>query len=228
MDNKDIEKKLQEGADNIEVRDFSLVWQDIKPKIVPARKKHFRWVPVAASVASIVVACSIIIPVALNQNSGPTVNENQNSGSSDQFYFSDELLLAEVTPEALMNKLNLAGLDTVDFNRYVISSSYLFKTVEQSVKGGKVELTDDLDFATFYLAVDFYDESVRIDGLLNQEYESDYSINGAMIQYSIKESYPEDSVYIYDIKANYNSINYIIEYTCFTEYIKPFLDKFFK
>lgn len=228
MEDKEIENKLQEGADNIEVRDFSLVWNDIKPKIVPSKKKRSRWLPVAASIASIVVACSVIIPIALHQNDGPIVNENQNSGSSEQVYFSDELLLVEATPEDFFNQLTSASIDIVDINKYVISSSYLFKTTEQSVKGGRVELTDDLDFATFYLAVDFYDKSVKIDALLNRQYDFDYSVNGAMIQYRLKEAYPEDGIYIYDIKANFNSVNYFMEYTCFTEDIKPFLETFFK
>ena len=85
-----------------------------------------------------------------------------------------------------------------------------------------------MDLATFYLTVDFYDKSVKIDELLNKSYDFDYSVNDAMIQYKIKETYPEDGIYIYDIRANFNSVNYFMEYMCFTEDIKPFLDEFFK
>lgn len=38
---KEIEKKLQESADNIKMRKFSEVWKEIEPEIVPKRKKGF-------------------------------------------------------------------------------------------------------------------------------------------------------------------------------------------
>lgn len=228
MEDKEIEKKLKEGANNIEVRDFSLVWNDIKDKIAPRKKKHSLWLPIAASVASIVAVCSVIIPTAIKTNDNPITNENQGSGSPEQVYFLDELLLVETTSEDFLNQLTSASIDIIDISKYVISSSYLFKTAEQNIKGGRVELTDDLDLATFYLTVDFYDKSVKVDELLNKQYDFNYSINNAIIQYSIKESYPEDGIYIYDIKANYNSVNYFMEYTCFTEDVKPFFNEFFK
>lgn len=227
MEDKDIEQKLKEGADNIEVRDFSLVWNDIESKIVPPKKKRFHWVPLVATAASIVFMGSIIIPIALQQNDNSS-GANQSSNSSAQVYFSDELLLLETTTEEFFNRLNLSEINIVDVNDYVISSAYLFKTPEQIVKGGRIELTDDLDLATFYLAVDFYDESIKIDKLLNIQYDSNYTVNDTTVQYRIKECYPEDGIYIYDIKANFNSVNYFMEYTCFIEDIKPFLDEFFK
>lgn len=228
MEDKEIEKKLKEGADNIEIRDFSLVWNDIKSKILPQKKKRSHWLPIAASVASIVISCSVIIPFALQPNDNPITNEEQGTGPSEQVYFLDELLLVETTSEDFLNQLTSASIDIIDISKYVISSSYLFKTAEQNIKGGRVELTDDLDLATFYLTVDFYDKSVKVDELLNKQYDFNYSINNAIIQYSIKESYPEDGIYIYDIKANYNSVNYFMEYTCFTEDVKPFFNEFFK
>ena len=128
MEDKEIEKKLQDGADNIEVRDFSLVWKDIKPKIVTSKKKRSYWMPIAASVASVVIACSIIIPVALQSHDQPSTGDNQGAGSSEQVYFLDELLLLETTTEDFFNQLTTASIKLVDINNYVISSSYLFKT----------------------------------------------------------------------------------------------------
>ena len=63
---------------------------------------------------------------------------------------------------------------------------------------------------------------------LEIEYQFNYSVNDAIIEYRVKESYPEDGIYVYDIKANFSSVNYYMEYTCFTKNIKPFLDAFFK
>ena len=227
MEDKEIEKILKEGADNIEVREFSLVWDDIKSKINPPKKKRYRLLPVVASVVSIVVACSIIIPVALWKSDNPVANEKPSSGSSEQIYFSDELLLLETMPEDFVEQLSLASIDIIDIDKYVISSSYLFKTPEQTVKGGRLELTDNLENSTFYLTVDLYDISVKLENNLTIEYEFEYTFNNIVVEYRIKESYPEDNVYIYDIKTIYNVVNYIMVYTCFTEDIRPFLEDFF-
>ena len=90
MNDKEVEKKLQESADNIETRDFALVWKDIKQEIEPQKIKKPHWLPLAASAASIVVACSIIIPIALAQNQ-PQVGDESSSSSQQQVYFTDEL-----------------------------------------------------------------------------------------------------------------------------------------
>lgn len=228
MKNKDIEQKLQESVENIEIRDFTLVWEDIKHKVKPEEKRHVRhWFPAVAAATCAVVACSIIVPLALQQNE--TISgKNPSSDSSDQVYFADELVVSETTTQDFFNQLSLAKINVVDVSNYVISSAYLYKTVEQNVKGGQLELTDNLDNSTFYLTVELYAESVKTDRDLEIEYQFNYSVNEAIIEYRVKESYPEDGIYVYDIKANFSSVNYYMEYTCFTENIKPFLDEFFK
>ena len=227
MNDKEVEKKLQESADNIETRDFSLVWKDIKQEIEPQRikKKNSHWLPLAASAASIVVACSIIIPIALAQNQ-PQVGD-ESSSSSEQVYLIDELSVVEVTTEEFFTKVTLAGIDLVDVSDYIVAFSTLFETQDAIVKGGKLELTDDLENSTFFLRLDFYDQSVTV-GDQEVEYDLNYSVNDIMIEYRIQEAIPEGGIYIYDIKANVNTVNYYLEYTCLTEDIKPFLDEFFK
>lgn len=227
MDDKEIEKKLKESADNIEVRDFSLVWEDIKHKIeAPKKRKRAYWLPLVASAASIVVACSIIIPLAINQNYHQAGTESS-SNSSEQLYLVDQLIIADATVEEFLNEVTLAGIDLLGASDYIVVSSILFKTQDAFVKGGQLELTDDLENSTFYLVVRLYEKSVIVEEQQQIQYDFNYSVNDVMIQYRIKESYPEDGIYIYDIKANLNSANYIIEYTCFTEDIRPFLNEFF-
>lgn len=228
MKNKDIEQKLQESVENIETRDFSLVWADIKHKVKPERKRQVRrWFPAVAAATCAVVACSIIVPLALQQNETSS-GTNPSSDSSNQVYFADELIISETTVQDFFNQLSLAKINIVDVSNYIISSAYLYKTVEQNIKGGQVELTDDLDNSTFYLSIELYDQSVKRDRGVEIEYQFNYSVNDAIIEYRVKESYPEDGIYVYDIKANFSSVNYYMEYTCFTENIKPFLDEFFK
>ena len=228
MNDKEVEKKLQESADNIETRDFALVWKDIKQEIEPQRikKKKSHWLPLAASAASVVVACSIIIPIALAQNQ-PQVGD-ESSSSSEQAYLIGELSVVEVTAEEFFTKVTLAGIDLVDVSDYIVAFSTLFETQDAIVKGGKLELTDSLENSTFYIMLRFYDQSVKVEEQEQEQYDFHYSVNDASIQYRCKSFYSEAGIYIYDIKANVNTVNYYMEYTCFTEDIKPFLDEFFK
>lgn len=228
MKDKKLEEKLQKQADNIEVTDFDFVWNDVKAKVAPPQKKSPPyWLPLVASMAAVIVLCLIIVPIILK--SGNHVADGSNpSDSSDRSYFSGDLLLLETTKEEYRNLLNSAGITIVDVDDDLISSVCLFKTSEQLIKGGLLELTDDPDEATFFISVTFYDESVEINNIPDRTYDFEYTVNNAVIQYSVKEYYPEDGVYIYDIKTTFNDIKYIMEYTCFTEDIRPFLSNFFK
>lgn len=228
MEKKEIENKLEESVENIEIRDFSLVWENIKYKVKPEKKRFVKhWIPAVAAATCVVVVCSIIVLLTLQQNEIIS-GTKPSSDSSDQVYFADELIISETTVQDFFNQLSLAKINIVDVSDYSISSACLYKTREQNVKGGQLELTDDLDNSTFYLCIELYDESVKTDRGLEIEYDFNYSVNNVIIEYRVKESYPEDGIYIYDIKANFNSVNYYMEYTCFTEDIKPFLDEFFK
>ena len=56
MTNKEIEQKIQESADNLEMRDFDEIWSEIGPQITAEQKKRNirwkRWMPIAASFLS--------------------------------------------------------------------------------------------------------------------------------------------------------------------------------
>ena len=96
------------------------------------------------------------------------------------------------------------------------------------MKGGLLELMDDVENPTFFLSLEVYDQSVEIVGQTQRWYDCAYSVNGANIQYRAKASFPDGGVYIYYIKASMNTVDYYMQYTCFTEDIKPFLDEFFQ
>lgn len=54
MKDKDIEKQIKKSVNNINVRDYSLVWDDIKDQVKPKqqyikRKNFVRWTAVIAS-----------------------------------------------------------------------------------------------------------------------------------------------------------------------------------
>ena len=220
MDEKDIEKKLKESAESIEVRDYSLIWKDIEDRIVDkpkkGNKKISKWISIVAAAACLVLTGSIAIPIALNQH----------LDDSETTYYWEELEARAVQKIEFYEKLQTAKVEYVDFDKYAVSSYVLFETRDGNTKGGMVELSDNIDEPTFLLTVQFYDNSVQV-APSQVEYNLNYSINGATVEYRVKEFYPEDGVYIYDIKANQGKTNYFMEYTCFTEDIKPFLNDFF-
>lgn len=222
MKDKELEKELENSIDNIEVRDFSLVWDDIKDKVKP--KKHtrrsliMRWGTVAASFFCLLMACSIILPIVIKQN----------TKESDVTYFMEQLGAVSVEEKQFYEELNKEDIKHVDFSRYVGNFYVLLQTEDYKTKGGSIELSDDLENPTFLLTLQFYDDRVKGEPIASPEFNLNYEVNGGIIYYRIKESYPEESWYIYELRANYNSVNYYMEYMCFTEDIKPFLDEFFK
>lgn len=222
MEDKELEQELEKRVDNIEVRDFSLVWNDIRGRVSSKKRinKHrlIGWVVSTAALVCLSVACSIILPMVIIKN-----NEEPEST-----YFMEELGTVAIEETRFYEELTKANIQHVDFSRYIGSYHVLFQTQDQQTKGGSIELTDDLDNATFILDVQFYDDKIKETSAGPNEFDLNYEINGAIIYFRIKEAYPEDSWYVYELKANYNSVNYYMEYTCFTEDIKPFLNEFFK
>ena len=224
MEDKELEQKLEKSVDDIEVRDFSLIWNDIKGRVAPKRQANKRrltgWIASVAALVCVTVVCSIILPMVITQN-----NEEP-----EITYFMEELGSVASDESQFYQELAQANIKHVDFSRYVGLYHVLFQTENGQTKGGSIELMDDLDNATFILDVQFYDDKVKIKepSTALEVFDLNYEVNGARIEYRVKEAYPEDSWYVYELKANYNSVNYYMEYTCFTEDIKPFLDEFFK
>ena len=69
MTNREIEQKLQENADKVEMRDFDEIWQEIGPHIVAQQKKRRirwrRWLPIAASFLAVGLTAAIVLPQVL-------------------------------------------------------------------------------------------------------------------------------------------------------------------
>lgn len=221
MENKDLEQELKKRAENIEVKDFSVIWENIKdrePVVYRERKPISRWLPVIASASCIALVCVVAIPVvlSLNQPDAPPMD-----------YFSKQLISETLAVNEIYEQLDEAKIDCVDLTRFNGTTGLILKTEQHIVKGALIELTDDLNNPTFYLSLRLYSDDVKVTDVV-VVYDFSYSVNGATIEYRVKEAYPEDSVYIYDIQANYNAVNYYIEYTCFTEDITPFLNEFFQ
>ena len=222
MENKEIEQELERRAESVEVRDFSLVWKDIEGRVSPKKRTNSRrlisWIASAAAFVCLTVACSIFLPSIINQNS-----ENP-----ERTYFTDELGSISVDETQFYQELTAANIQHVDFSKYIGSNYVLLQAVDNQTKGGSIDLIDNSDKPTFILAVEFYDDKVKEKPTGSNQYNLSCEANGVTVQYKVKEAYPEESYYVYQMKANYNSVNYYMEYTCFTEDITPFLNEFFK
>ncbi len=216
MKEQDIKAKLQQSADAIEVRDFSEVWADIEGKVVSAcpKRRMPKWATaLLSSVAAIALISAITLPIVLQ---GETV------------YLFDELNTKTVEVDEFFLRLNSSEVKCVDLTRYQASSTTIYQTEDEVVKGGKVDLKDSQDAPTFMMTLKFYDSSVQLENL-DVVYDTSYtSSNGAVVEYVLKTAMPDYNYYVYDMQASYRSVNYYMEYTCFTEDVTPFLDSFFE
>lgn len=219
MNEREVEKKIAEAADKIELRDFDEVWSEIKDKIDerPAKKKRkiIKWVSALAVSLCLILTCSIAIPKII-----------QNQPTQEKTYLDEELDKKSVTEETFY-----LGLENLN-NEYIISLNYiksdyvLFYTKDNKIVGGKVSLLGNDDNARI-INIEFYSKVVVGEIYINRFYDKEYSTNGAQIEYGLKEHFEEYGLYTYYIKAEYNSLKYYIEYTCMEEDIRPFLDEFF-
>ena len=220
MDNREIENKLQESADNIEVRDFSQVWEDIKYQVKPIKKKRrINWLPKVAAFVGIII-CAVFVPIIINQI-------NKTNTPEEVIYFDDELLTESVLSNEFSQQLSSVNIVIADTSDYFIVSSYVFKTLDGVIVGGRLELVDDANTSTFYSIIKIYDKLVKLIEDKNIKYDYTYTINNQTINYRIKEAYPSDNIYVYEISTEYKGMNYRIEHTCSDEDIKPFLNEFF-
>ena len=230
MKDKDIEKQIKKSVKNINVRDYSLVWDDIKDQIKPKqqyikRKNFVRWTAVIASFVFLIIGSSIALPIIINQRN----NQEPNQGYEEEpVYFMEQMGAASVGETEFYEALRNEKISPIDFSGYVRSNYCLLQTENNITKGGAIELSDDINEPTFLLSIRFYDDRVKGFEMDIPKFDLRYQVNETKIYYRVIEAYPEDSWYVYEVRANYNSVNYCIEYTCFTEDIKPFLNEFFK
>ena len=237
MEIKDVEKKFEEAADNMELRSFSERWEVIKEDITisPQKKKKSikKWLPAVAAACVIAISGAIIIPIALNnQPSGELFAPN--GGASVPTTPEDNYVVAYgENIEGLYQRLAAANFEIVDVSDQLIVGSVLFyitdeTSKEQVVKGCQIAYSDDEDNATFYVDMQVYDDSVKVASWKeSSNIESFfYMANQTEVEYWCTDFDGES--YVYRIRARYKNLNYYIEYICFEENIEPFLDEFFK
>ena len=221
MDIEKTEKMLEQSANDVKMRDFSEVWQDIKGEIEVPQKAHKkawgkRYLPTILA-ACFMLIFAIALPIYLLNPHIP----------SEEVYFRDNLSMVEVDETTFFTQLSNAKVTHVSFSNYIAKDCALYQTEDSKTKGGFVTLYDNASLPTKIVKMKFYDKSVQVDDF-DKEYGNSYSKEGLTVSYNVKDSYPEYNIYIYDIKASFNNVNYLIEYTSNESNPETFFESFFK
>ena len=153
MQDKEIEKILQEKAEKVEMREFSQVWQEIKGEMQePEKKKTFgfkRWFPIFLA-PFLAVFCIVFTPILIKQLTPVPPKE--------ELFFSDELTSQSVSETEMLSGLSQANIVHVDLSEYIVENCSLYITDQNKVKGAIFNMVTNSGLAL----VQLYDKSVDL------------------------------------------------------------------
>lgn len=225
MTNKEIEQKIQESADKIEMRNFEDIWEEIGPQIAAeSRKKPIKWkkwMPIAASFLCITVAGSIALPFIL-----PSVfNKGNNSSSSDEIrYLDTELEMRVVQSADFFKAIQDSNLEVVNLSSFNFLTSYIYHLSNDETKGGYVEAYKEQAGIMHYLILNFYDTSVEYSDPNFSDFDLFYTTKmGLNIDYKHSQEYD-----VYYAQAEYKNVNYYMQCTSGGGEITEFFEEFFQ
>ena len=218
MEDKELEKLLQEKADNVKMRDFSEVWAEIKDQVQPSvKEKKFKWKKWLPTImaSAVIVLCAVLSPIIINAlKPAPTP-------PPEEVYFTDDLSKEQVPFEDAFNGLAQANITHVDMSEYSFMDTSLYYTEDRKVKGAKVTFYN----SSFFAEMSFYDKSVDLNLNTDDLYDSTCKINSTDVLYKLKQA--TAGAYDYSLFAVHNNVQYIIEYTGVTDNLMDFLNEFF-
>ncbi len=214
MTNKEIEQKLQESADKVEVRDFDEIWQEIGPRIAAEQKKRRVrwWLPIAASFLAVAVTAAIVLPQVVNGN------------DKEIRYLDSELEKKVVDKTDFFTYIDQSDLEIVDLFSFEFFNASIYHTIDDQTKGGYIEAYKEQAGIVYYFILNFYDTSVEF---------SDASFSGFNLSYTTKTGlsidYKYNDVYgLYYIQAEYKNVDYYMQYTPGGGEITEFFEEFFQ
>lgn len=221
MQEEKIEKILQEQANQTEIKPFNEVWQDIKGEIVKessqqTEKKVWwkKWLPLSLASIAIVIAIIILLPVLLR-----TPNLSQ-----EEVFYTDELTIQQTSVDNTLNGLSQANINYVDLSNYNIYDSLLYLSEDNKVKGARIKLYTESPLS-FFAEMQIYASDVDLGLEIEKDYDTDYKPGSLTAYYKLKDASAE---YIYNIYAQFNNVQYVIEYTSSKENVLDFFTVFFK
>ena len=216
MTNKEIEQKLQESADKVEVRDFDEIWQEIGPRIVAEQKKRRirwrRWLPIAASFLAVAVTAAIVLPQVVNGN------------DEEIRYLDSELEKKVVDKTDFFTYIDQSDLEIVDLSSFEFLRSTIYHTDDEQIKGGAVEAYKEEAGIVHYFTLIFYDASVEV---------SDANFSKLDLSYTTETGLHIDYKYnqlngIYFVATEYKNVDYYMQYTPGGGEITEFFEEFFQ
>lgn len=206
MENKELEKELENSIESIEVRDFSSVWDDIKDKVKPEKKRLARgWMP-AVLAASLVIVVGVVI-FSIN-----TINE-QPSDEPLLGFAETEIYTTQATAIESNLFMNAMGFD---FNLQY-STYQAVRTIENDdlvfmIIYGEIETETDYYLLTFKFHINeryHFIEKAEYESLKNEMTVGDYTI-----WYEFNETL-SDELKTYNMKIARNESVCYLEMQCF-------------
>lgn len=224
MKEKEIEQFLQEKADEIEIRDFQLVWDEIKDKTFVKKKQRrkWKWISIAASFVGVIIAGMLILP-----NVVP--NQPDNSEEPEIIFYAEQLRSVAVGENEFYENFNAASINCIDVSNYDVLNYALLYTENQKVKGGTLDFCDNEENPSYFVVLQTYDKNVQFPKNLYNDYTlSLETSSGANVQYKLDTYSEEDGLYVYRAKAVFNSASYLVEYNTFENNPTQFFEELFK
>ena len=225
MTNKEIEQKIQESADNIEMRSFDEIWQEIGPQITAEQKKRNvkwkRWMPLAASFLGVVLVGAAALPFILPnlQNGGV-----DSSSSEEVRYLDSELEKKNVNKTQFLTYLQGASFETVELSSFDFLNSSIYYDSNANVKGGVIEAYKEQTGIVHYFILKFYDTNVECSEPNFSNFDLSYTTKqGILIDYKYSKKYGA-----YYIQTEYKNVDYYMQYTPGGGEITEFFEEFFQ
>lgn len=209
MDDRELENLLKESANEIQIRDFSSRWKEIKNKMSPPQKKHkraFKYV-IAVTTVCCLIALAVILPFVLQPN------------SEILYLSSEEAPLDVTTEEQFFYEINSASFKTLDFSHLQIEEYFIAKSSDQVVRGGRVAYNNLDGLSEYIFSVTFYSSDIIFD-------EQDFSnlINTVTIKNTeVIFKTTEDDLYESRAFFVFEETSYIVEYSSLNNDFLDFL-----
>lgn len=252
MEIKEVEKQLEEAANDMELRPFSERWNEIKDEIQESemqtqpepqktnRKKIpvKKWLPSVAAACLVFVGASIILPLAFDQatkGGDLYLPENDDVAQSDEdIYYEDNTSTFYTDPmpfEDVQKRMAAAAIPMVNVDGYMVIFAAVHISGEEYSKdiGYMLNYTDDLDNPNIDVVLRTWTKMQPTWQYTptdcNKEQEMQHTIGETTMRYWLKSEM--GGVYEYVIKAECGGIYYQIEHLGFEKDIIPFLTEFF-
>lgn len=235
MDYKDIEKELKKKADQITLKSFDERWDRIKNRISDPEEVNVSieepvlvsgagsetlksgkrinkklLIEILVPVFVLLALCAIILPQIMRKKD-----------DAIRYFNLEDLSFTSVTEEEFYSDIENSTLSTIDFTKYEGSSFGLYRTTENVVVGGKVDILDEVDF--FMVSMSFYSSVVITDFKIETESEI-YNVNGFDVKYRTK--FQGDAYFTIAIATN-PEMRYEMEITSFDDNVTAKFDKLF-